>query len=273
MHSKTFIAIAAVTLFALTPALAIAANHKATAHLHGSPITTGKARYQEKLINGRRDQRLKVNVAHAMPLQALQVRVNGHPVGVAVANIAGNARLNLRTGGIGSADPIPAGFPTLRDGDVVTVGSLSGVCFDDSSNGRYELEGKVEIGSAEYKAEYKERQQGDTLRRGFEVEIEGGPANTSFEIVVNGAVVATISTNSLGNAQVEFSAGGDDGDDSDDCGNHEPLPEGFPSLQVGDTVSIGDVVVTLASSDSGNGSGDNGDDDGDDVDDDGGGDD
>lgn len=257
MIRRTHLKLLALAALAAMPSLAVAATHKATARLNGSMFMTGHARYQEKLVNGKRDQRFKVNVARAMPLQPLQVRVNGRPVGVAIANIAGSAKINLRTGGKGVADPMPSNFPVIRSGDVVTVGSMSGVCYEDNQNGQYQLEGKTHVGSSEYKAEYKERQVNGTLTRKFEVEIEAGPADTSFDIVVKGSVVGSITTNSLGYAELEFHSG------TDDSGNHIPMPGDFPTLQPGDTVTIGSVTVTLAVDDHGGGGsgGDDGDDD------------
>jgi hypothetical protein len=268
--------IAFVLVAALSP-LAAAVTHRSSARFWGSPQMRGHARYIEKMINGQRNQRFSVHVARALPFQLLPVRVNGHMIGMIRANPAGIANLRLRSDGHGSSH-MPGNFPNIRTGDVVSVGCMNGVCFEDGENGEFDLQGEVEDAGAHYQAEYQESMDDGALDREFKVEIEGAAADSTLDVFVDDVLVGSVTTDALGNAVLKFesgdnASGDDDANDDDDGGaeDNQPFPDTFPAVTAGSVVRVGDVVITL---NAGNGGGDddnNGDDDDNGDDDNGGG--
>ncbi len=105
---------------------------------------------------------------------------------------------------------------TTTDLDLEFRALLSGL---GDAWGRADLEFELEHGQLEIK---------------FEVEVRYLAANTTYDIVVAGFTVGQITTDQEGEGKVEFSSV-----------HHEdelPLPEGFPSLNAGATVSIGMVL-------------------------------
>jgi hypothetical protein len=253
-----------VFAFASTSALAASNSKKTSARLFGSPFMKGHAKYQERSKNGKTDQRFNVHISRALPLQTLEVSVNGQPVGTVVTNFAGNGKLHLRTGGKGSADPLPDGFPSLGTGDIVSVGPLTGICFGKGDDAEFEVKGEVDVNGAEYEASYRERIHHGALERTFEAEIEVGEISQDVPVFINDVFFGTVSTDVNGNGELELSSRPDDDD-----GDEQLMPDDFPSLQPGDVVRIGNTLVTLAADDDDDGQGD--DDDGDDDGDDGGG--
>ncbi len=246
MHCRAAFVLFASLVFAFGSTSALAANStKTSARLFGSPFMKGHAKYQERAKNGKTDQRFNVNISRALPLQTLEVSVNGQPVGTVVTNFAGNGKLHLRTGGKGSADPLPDGFPSLGTGDIVSVGPLTGICFSKGDKSEFQVEGEVNVDGAEYEASYRERMHHGALERKFEAEIEGGEVSQDVPVFINDVFFGTVSTDADGNGQLELSSRPDD----DDEGDEQLMPDDFPSLQPGDVVRIGNTFVTLASSD------------------------
>jgi hypothetical protein len=90
--------------------------------------TVARARYQERNRNGRAQrQRFDVEIKFAQPGEQFEVRADGRLVGTIVADSLGMGKLELRpTPDNPGEAPIPADFPKLRAGAVITVGSMSG---------------------------------------------------------------------------------------------------------------------------------------------------
>ena len=92
---------------------------------------------------------------------------------------------------------------------------------------------------AKYRARYEERAKGaKASNRRFDVEVQGAQPGQTFNVIVAGKTVATITANNLGRAKIEFRPSPDDADE-------KPLPAGFPRLKAGDQVQIGEIKVTL----------------------------
>ena len=96
----------------------------------GDGAASGKAEYRERFKSGRGlERRFKVEIEDATPNTNYQVRVNGQLVATITTNGSGFEEFQYRTAAFiddpGDGIPMPASFPSLKDGDVVTVGSMS----------------------------------------------------------------------------------------------------------------------------------------------------
>jgi hypothetical protein len=238
MHRRAVSVLLASVVFAFSSTSALAAHSKKiSARLFGSPSMKGHATYDERSKNGTTDQRFNVHISRALPLQTLEVSVNGQIVGTLVTNFAGNGKLHLRTGGKGSADPIPDGFPSLATGDIISVGPLTGVCFSKGKNATFRVKGEVIVDGAEYEASYQERMHHGVLERKFEAEIEGGEISQDVPVFINDVFFGTVSTDASGNGKLKLSSRAD--------GDAQLMPDDFPSLQPGDVVRVGNTFITL----------------------------
>jgi hypothetical protein len=132
-RTRTLIAAAfgAALLAILTlPAYAGSNDHRVRADLECGCLASGKADYRERDRKGRIEQRFSVEVEDAAPGEMWQVHVNDMLVGIIVTDEFGFGELQFRTAAFiddpGDGNPIPDGFPTLLDGDSITVGPLAG---------------------------------------------------------------------------------------------------------------------------------------------------
>lgn len=138
MHRRTLLSTLVLAVVAMltihTHAVAGGGNtswQRVRANLSGNTAASGKAVYRERLRNGALEQRFSVEVEDAAPGSIMQVHINGILFGTFVVNDLGIGELEYRTPAFiddpGDGDPIPDGFPTLVDGDAITVGPLAGV--------------------------------------------------------------------------------------------------------------------------------------------------
>lgn len=131
--------IAAFALFAAPTALTPAAH--ASSMMLGwtkyigklkadNTIMKGKASFLERPREGTLEERFKVEIQHAVPGKKYTVRVDGKKVGTITANLLGKGKLQLRTAQFidspGDGDPLPANFPNIKNGTLITVGTISG---------------------------------------------------------------------------------------------------------------------------------------------------
>ncbi len=242
-----------------TSAFAASNKHKVSARLFGPTPLKGNAVYEEKPKNGQTFRRFKVEVERGVPLQSLDVFVNGNNFGTLVLNAVGRGEFQLRTASFiddpHDGDPIPSNFPKLDTGDVIEVGPLTGIIFDqrDNSVQRIDLKGRTPSSdNVDAQAKYRERFKNGKLERRFQVEVEDASGVQSFDISVNGQLVGTLTTNNLGRGEFQLRTGAF----IDSPNDGQPMPNSFPSLQAGDTVQVGDMTITLgATGGGGNGGG------------------
>ncbi|MGE3109671.1 MAG: hypothetical protein AB7G11_08305 [Phycisphaerales bacterium] len=88
------------------------------------------------------------------------------------------------------------------------------------------------------KGVYRERLRNAGLFQRFNVSIEDGVPGETYEISVNGLVFGTITANDLGVAELEFGTFTPDDNPGDE---HPPVPEDFPQLRAGDTITVGNL--------------------------------
>ena len=238
--------LAAALIAAVVPLLGPASGpkHRAKAQLHNTTVARGMANYQDQMRNGKRDQRFNVQVSRLQPFKLVPVRVNGRPAGVMLTNPIGAARMKLRTAGRGPADPLPANFPRLRTGDIVTAGNMLGIVFQ-TTGGSYQATGEATAADGMTASVIYEEQSagvGSPIERHFEVTVTGGPPEQAIPIFVNDVFIDTVFTDPGGNGSFEMSTPGlNDGDDA-------LIPDDFPSLVGGDVVDVGNAAVTLVQS-------------------------
>ncbi|MHC4825619.1 MAG: hypothetical protein ACYTEY_03575, partial [Planctomycetota bacterium] len=234
MRTSLHTLIVAAMLAAWLPSMASAAGgseFKLKARLFGDTIVSGQVVYLEK-DRGRKglERRFKVQVEEAQPGEAFDVFVNDDFAGTITANSLGRAKLQLRTRKFidepRDGEPMPRRFPRLQQGDVVMVGALTGVFFDESRDAggrvqRFRLRGDLEGDPGlEGNAKYIERFKNGRLMRRFKVEIENAEPGEVFDIHVNGAFVGEIVINDLDEGRLELRTPAfiDDPDDG------EPMP-------------------------------------------------
>lgn len=202
------------------------------ARLFGDSAYKVQAKYEQQTEDGQISQRLKVHVKKGLPLQTLDVTINGVIVGVITTNPAGNGKLVLRT---------PQSLvPTIVSGDVITVGPLSGVFL--SKSGKYKIDGDFAVDGTTVlgHVKYTERLRHGQLDRRFHVSLEGAAAGEVFDVQVNGVSVGTITANEEGEGSFKLrSAAFVHGN------GWAAMSNDFPSLQPGDVVTVGIATVTL----------------------------
>jgi len=104
---------------------------------------------------------------------------------------------------------------------------------DDAGDGS-ELKAVLSEGAFRAVVEYE--QEAD--HTSFEVKVTGGQADATLDVAVNGVVVLTVTLDSTGSGEFEFSSVPEDPDE-------QQLPSDFPELCAGDTITVGDVSGVL----------------------------
>lgn len=94
--------------------------------LDGTTIS-GIVRYHQKPRKGQLDRRFVVNIEGATAGETFDVYIGDALIGTVTADEAGEGSLKLRTEAFahGAWQPMPADFPALVAGDVVTVGAMT----------------------------------------------------------------------------------------------------------------------------------------------------
>lgn len=124
------------------------------------------------------------------------------------------------------------------------VGSvLSGALASAAQAADYRVRARIRTGTAlEAKGDYRERTLGNTLRQRFTVEVNGAAANQQFEVKINGNTVSLITANALGHAEIQFN---DNVVDDNPGDTNPPLPQNFPHINSGDTLTVGTMTATF----------------------------
>jgi len=104
---------------------------------------------------------------------------------------------------------------------------------DDVAEGT-ELTTVISEGAFRAVVEYEE----ETERTSFEVEVTGGQPDATLDVAVNGVVVLSITLDSTGGGEFEFSSAPEDPEE-------QQLPTDFPVLGAGDIVAVGDLTGVL----------------------------
>lgn len=117
----------------------------------------------------------------------------------------------------------------------ITLTDINTVASNNNDN-RVELRADLEGDTlASGRARYRARSRGMLVRERFDVSIEDADPKTTYDILINGNLVGSLTTNSFGSAEVTFRSPSDDPDD---------IP-GTPSVEAGDVVTIGPISGVL----------------------------
>ncbi len=188
-----------------------------------------KAIYKARFEDDGSKQKLKIRVWNGIPGELLVVNVNGDYMETIMVDDSGNGRIRLRT------DDMPRSVPELSDGDLLSVGPLSATMEgrDDHPEDRIRLRGRFDDGAGlEIDAKYRSKMKSDGPRLRFKVSIEGADEGDFFDVAINDVFIGTIEVDEDGDGKLKLRARGDDTDS-------------FPKIEEGDTVTVGDMSVTL----------------------------
>jgi hypothetical protein len=220
-----------VSLFA-TSSPAAAATQRAKAQIWSDgPGLKAQAQYVEKSKNGTLNQKLQVQVKHALPFQVLQVAVDGNIVGSIQTNAAGRGKLKLKT-------PKHV-IPQIGSGTVITIGAYSGTFFTKADkygvHGHLALDGTTISGLVKYHQKPRKGQ----LDRRFFVNLEGATAGETFDVYIGDVLIGTVTADDLGEGSLKLRT------EAFAHGAWQPMPADFPALVAGDVVTVGAMTVTL----------------------------
>ena len=222
------------------------------------PDIRGQVLYVEQIRDGRLFRLFRVDIENAEPLRTVPISVNGRLVAAIMTNPGGRARLNMRSAEFFS-DPtqsklMPANFPRLRTGDVVSAGSASSVMFDrQGGNGIPDPEDVQTVttrgilngtgadgvrGTVEFTTQLV---RGEAVERVFVVELRDLQPEQDVVIAFNRRVIVTGTADADGNMfrlsrTPVFIIDPADG---------SPMPGAFPSMHAGDFLDIGSTRVRL----------------------------
>ncbi len=252
------------------------------ARLAGDTAARGEAEYESEAEHGRTEQKFKVTVEQAAPETAYSVAVDGIVVGELTTDAQGRGRFGLSSDPGSDEADLPADFPAISPQSVVTVGSLLTGSFDgtsgsttddgtssesddhgdddldhgsddnlDDSSGDDDLHGESSQeleaylrsdGTAQGKAEFEAESEHGGQQQEFSVRISNADPATSYDVVVNGVTVGQITTDDLGRGFLKLQSGDDHG---------TPLPADFPTIEVGSTIQVGELLSGTFQADDG----------------------
>lgn len=111
-----------------------------------------------------------------------------------------------------------------------------------AANDRYRVNGRL-FGPTALKgqARYEERPKNGSLMRRFKVEVEHGTPGQTFNVLVNGDNVGSITVNPLGRGKFELRTA----QHIDSPGDGQPMPANFPKLGTADNVTVGPITGNM----------------------------
>lgn len=106
-------------------------EYRVRARMRTGTAFEGKSDYRERLRGTTLVQTFNVEVNGAQPGEMFEIHINGVLFGTMITNDLGSAELEFRTATVDDnpqdeEPPLPTDFPRINDGDVITVGTLSG---------------------------------------------------------------------------------------------------------------------------------------------------
>ena len=109
----------------------------------------------------------------------------------------------------------------------------------------YRVRARIRTGTPlEAKGDYRERVVGSNLLQKWNVEVNFGTPNTSYEVQLNGSPIGLIVTNGVGHAEQEFRTTVIDDNPTD---GDLPIPQDFPHINIGDTLTVVGIGIAAFS--------------------------
>ncbi len=212
----------------------LSGSSQLAAVLTGVTAGFGEAEYRDD--NG--DRRLELRVYNATP-GSYDVTVGGQVVAQISVNTKRVGRLEMRdSSGGGNRLPFPPNWPAVSVGTSVQIGNLySGNLVVEGEDSRIEENATVRLVGAkgEYlESEYEaEQEDGNVTVRRFELHVRNLTPSQQFAFQINEQTVQSITTDALGNANLQYSDRTRPG--------FTAFPAGFPAITDGTQFSIGTV--------------------------------
>lgn len=212
----------------------LSGSNQLAAVLTGATGGFGQAEYKDD--NG--DRRFEVRVYNATP-GSYDVTVGGQVV--AQINVSANrvGKLEMRDGsGGGGRIQFPQNWPAVSAGTSVQIGNIySGSLAVEGEDSRIAENATVRLVGAngEYlESEYEaEQEDGNITVRRFELHIRNLTPLQQFAFQINGQTVGSVTTDALGNANLQYSDRARPG--------YSAFPAGFPAITDGTQIAIGAV--------------------------------
>lgn len=183
--------------------------------------------------------RVDVSVTNAPPAQTVNVSINGSNAGWFMTDSNGKGTLKINK----VSSPLGAGGA----GDVINVGSLTGVFYDAAiaEQQTYELRGTVTNGvGVKYVVRYREFREFGQLERRWEVTITNAEPNQSIPTFVRSAFIRPLLPGDDGKATLRMRTASFINEGNNAAGWIN-LPNSFPSLRPGEVVQVGTSYITL----------------------------
>ena len=170
---------------------------------------------------------LEIEVENATPGVRHAITIDGREVDTMITNLDGEGEIELVDDGVSS---FPDGFVEPGVGSVIHVGELMQLELDV-------LEILTHLtaypsGSVSGKIGYKVERLGDVVTREFQVKLAGAPPESAHPVRLAGVAIGQLEIDDEGEGKLEFST-------------KEGLafPDGFPDLEAGAEIEIGDLFV------------------------------
>lgn len=228
-------------------------GHRSSARMSGSNAACANAEFEQVTVKGKVCKKLMITLDHAKPNRTYSVFVNDEKVGTISTNEKGKGKLDLRNASFmtDGCQRMRNGFPMLHKGDSISVGPLTGVFVDeddddgsgsggtggDTGGGAlgYPFHGDlIGFGSTYGSVTYNETMDNGVLNRSFEITYADAIPMHLLFVAINGDVWVNLMTDANGQAHLLMQTNPPAG--STDV---ELMPIGFPSIQMGDVVSVG----------------------------------
>ncbi|MEZ6136395.1 MAG: dockerin type I domain-containing protein [Pirellulaceae bacterium] len=239
-------------------------------------LGSGGARAQVELETEGSETELSIKLKSAEANQTYSVTLNDIALGELTTDSKGRGRIKLSRGDDNRSHlPLPDALTALTPAMELTIGQIVngriGNAFTSSSTGGSSASGnnssddnatgddstsnsggsssgsqqtfaQVELlanfSDSQLKAEYEVDERRGALERKFEVEIEDAERNKSYAVFVDGQQVATLVTDSRGDAKLKYSTSPRDARET-------MMPSDFPAIAEGTTVTIESRTATF----------------------------
>lgn len=234
------------------------------------------ARAQVELETEDSETELSIKLISAEANQSYSVTLNDIALGELTTDSKGRGRIKLSRGDDNRSHlPLPDALTTLTPDMELTIGQIVNGRIGDSSNssssddsssssddnsssddsssnsssssggssggnqqGFSPIELLATFPGSQIKAEYEVDERRGNMVRKFEVEIEDAARNTTFAVVVDGRRVATLVTDSSGEAKLKYST-------SPRESRETMMPSDFPTISEGSTITIDAISSTF----------------------------
>ncbi|MFO0977765.1 MAG: hypothetical protein U0996_15285 [Planctomycetaceae bacterium] len=217
------------------PRVVLSGSNQLAAVLTGATAGFGQAEYRDN----KGERSFELRVYNAAP-GSYDVTVAGQVVAQITVNANRVGKLELRDGsGGGNRIPIPQNWPAVTAGTSVQIGNIyAGTLAVEGEDSRIAENATVRLVGAngEYlESEYEaEQEDGNVTVRRFELHVRNLAPSQQFALQIDGQTIGSISSDALGNANLQYSDRARPG--------FTAFPAGFPAITDGTQIALGAVL-------------------------------